>query len=33
LSNHRFAHPKTPVGRGDVSMLRSQHFRRPFCIK
>jgi hypothetical protein len=33
LSNHRFAHPKTPVGRGDVSMLRAQHFRRPFCIK
>jgi hypothetical protein len=33
LSNHRFAHPKTPVGRGDVSMLRSQHFRRLFCIK
>jgi len=33
LSTHRFTHPKTPIGRGGVSMLRLQHFRRLFCIK
>jgi len=26
LSNHRFTHPKTPTGRGGVSMLQPQHF-------
>jgi len=33
LSNLRFAHPKTPIGRGGVSMLQPQHFRRRVCIK